>query len=235
MQGLLYVNHSLVGRPAEFKTNILQLFDKRTVYQHVEQRNQSLGILSIFMFRRQIARFLIQNRKAQEISFEESMELYGDYCRYAEPFETTEQTRMVSNLTITPLFEETKDPAVGAMEKTWYKSADLEKTTGKELANGCTYLSFENLSDTQVKVNFKYTFTYFYPDPDRENYMKEDVTESFLEVTGDMENSVLRFEGSGVMGRIEFFPGYTWLIVEESTDVRFPVGYHCCTEYIPRD
>ncbi len=180
-------------------------------------------------------RFLIQNRKAQEISFEKSMELYGDYCRYAEPFETTEQTRMVSKLTFTPLFEETKDPAVGAMEKTWYKSADLEKTTGKELANGCTYLSFENLSDTQVKVNFKYTFTYFYPDPDRENYMKEDVTESFLEVTGDMENSVLRFEGSGVMGRIEFFPGYTWLIVEESTDVRFPVGYHCCTEYIPRD
>ena len=121
------------------------------------------------------------------------------------------------------------------MDKTWHKNATLEKTTGKELANGCTYLTFEKLTGTQVKVNFKYTFTYYYPDPDRENYMKEDMTESSLEVTGDMENGVLHFEGSGLMGRIEFFPGYTWLIVEESTDERFPVGYHCCMEYIPRD
>ena len=180
-------------------------------------------------------RFLIQNRKTQEISFKKSMEIFNDYCRYEEPFETTEQTRMVSKLNYTPLFEETEDPTVDAMDKTWHKSATLEKTTGKELANGCTYLTFEKLTGTQVKVNFKYTFTYFYPDPDRENYMKEDVTESSLEVTGDMENGVLHFEGSGLMGRIEFFPGYTWLIVEESTDERFPVGYHCCTEYIPRD
>ena len=180
-------------------------------------------------------RFLIQNRKTQEISFEKSMEIYNDYCRYEEPFETTEQTRMVSKLTYTPLFEETEAPAIGAMEKTWYKNAKLEKTTGKNLANSITYLTFEKLTDTQVKVNFKYTFIYYYPDPDRENYMKEDMTESSLEVTGDMENGVLHFEGSGLMGRIEFFPGYTWLIVEESTDERFPVGYHCCTEYIPRD
>ena len=180
-------------------------------------------------------RFLIQNSKTQEISFEKSMEIYNDYCRYEEPFETTEQTRMVSNLTYTPLFEETEDPAIGAMEKTWYKNAKLEKTTGKNLANSITYLTFEKLTDTQVKVNFKYTFIYYYPDPDRENYMKEDATESSLEVTGDMENGVLRFEGNGVTGRIEFLPGYTWLIIEESTDERFPVGYHCCTEYIPRD
>lgn len=180
-------------------------------------------------------RSLIQNGKTQEISFEKSMELYNDYCRYNEPFDTTEQTRMVSELTYTPLFEETEDPAAAALDLTWYKSASLEKTTGKELAHGITYLTFEKLTGTQVKVNFKYTFIYYYPDPDKENYMKEDVAESSLEVTGDMENGVLRFEGGGVKGRIEFFRNYTWLVIEESTDERFPVGYHCCTEYIPRD
>ncbi len=174
-------------------------------------------------------RYLTKDGKTEKISFEESLEIYyDDYCRYTEPFSPHEQTRNASSLTYTPLVETTEDLTKAAVGKTWRKNADLEKTSGKEWgAWGNTYVTFENVTDSGMDINFKYVFTFNYPDPDRENYLLEDTTESSLKITASNQDGVFVFDESGIKGHFEFGQKYLWIIIEESTDQRFPAGAHC--------
>ena len=115
----------------------------------------------------------------------------------------------------------------------------MEETTGKNSAYYAIYMTLENVTDTQMDVNFKYAFTYYYKDPNQEStvpgvsYYIPDTTESFLKVTAHKENGVFVFDENGIKGRIEFGEIYQWIIIEESTDQRFPVGAHCYDEYTP--
>jgi len=178
-------------------------------------------------------RYLTKDNKTTVISFEESLPLYYDeYCCYSEPFSPNEYTRNVSELTYTPLTT-TEDP-LQATAKQWEKNAELSKTMGEEYgAYGNTKITFTNVTDTQMDVHFQYTYTFFYPDPNQEHYLLDDSTESFLNVTARMENGNFVFDENGIKGRLEFYRGNLWLIIEESTDERFFVGSHCFEEYSP--
>ena len=185
--------------------------------------------------------YLTKDGKTEQITtHEEWVELYyGDYCRYSEPFSPNEQTRNVSPLTYTPLTytpltEATENLIKAAAGKTWHKYAELEKTTGKDFARENIYITFENPSDTHMKMNVKYAFTFSYPDPDRDHWLLDETTESFLSITGNIENGLLFFDTDGIKGKIEFGHKHIWLIIEESTDQRFPVGNHCYEESSPR-
>ena len=181
-------------------------------------------------------RYLTENGKTEEITFEKFLELhYEDYCRYSEPFKPYEQTRNVSNLLYTALTEATEDMIKVAADKTWHKYANLEKTTGKDLARSNTYVTFENVTDTQMDMSVKYTFTFSYPDPSRDHYLLDDTTESILRFTVRKEDNCIVFDENGVKGRIEFGQKYLWLVIDESSDQRFSVGNHCFEIYSPQD
>lgn len=175
--------------------------------------------------------YLTKDGKTKNISSDEWNALYSQYCRYSEPFDPNEQTRNVSKLTYTPLDETDENFVVEAVLKTWNKYADLEKTTGKHNAFSNTYMTFGNVTDTQIDVYFRYAFTFFYPDPERENYLLDDTTESSLNITAHNKDGEFVFDENGVKGRMEFGSHTLWLIIEESTDERFPVGFHCYGEY----
>ncbi|MBQ7316407.1 MAG: hypothetical protein IJW90_04770 [Clostridia bacterium] len=182
-------------------------------------------------------RYLTKNGKTEKISFEESLEIYyDDYCRYTEPFDPNEHTRSVSSLTYTPLSAPEEDPLKGALAQTWHKYASLDKTSGREWgAWSNTYITFENATESQMDVNLKYVFTFSYPDPDRENYLLDDSTESYLKATVTKTDGIWRFEGDGIKGRFEFGTHYLWMILEESSDERFPVGAHGFDVYEPME
>lgn len=181
------------------------------------------------IFKNKNGYYLTKDGKEEILDYDTAMEVYGNYVCYTEPFDPNEHTRNVSALTYTPI-EEAADVITNASSLSWYRYASLEITTGKDLASGTSYLSFENVTDTQMKVNVKYVFTYFYPDPERENYMIPSETESSLIFTLRKENGNFVFDENGVKGRIEFGQKNIWLIIEESTDERFPVGHHCYEE-----
>ena len=179
-------------------------------------------------------RYLIKDGKTEKITFEKSLELYyDDYCRYSEPFTPYEQTRNVSALTYTSLTSSAEDVITAAIGQTWHKYANLEKTSDKEFARSNTYISFENITDTQVTISLKYVFTFSYPDPDRENYLLDYSTKSTLKVTACIENGVLVFEENGIKGSVEFGYEHLWLIIDESSDRCFSVGNHCYEKYTP--
>ena len=178
------------------------------------------------------SRYLIKDGKTELITFEKSLELYNnDYCRYSEPFTPNEQTRNVSALTYTPLTQTTDDLVKASIDKTWDKFGDLEKTTGKYFASSHTYVTFENATDTQMDVNFKYVFTFLYPDPNDEHKYLDSSTESYLKITVRKENGEFVFNESGVKGKFEFGNSRLWIIFEESSDQRFPKGAYCFSEY----
>ena len=179
-------------------------------------------------------RYLTQNGKTERITFERSLELYDEYCCYPEPFGPCEYTRNVSDLTYTPLVSPTEDIISAATDQTWHRHSDLEEMPDKEWPRSNTYISFENATDAQMTISLKYVFTYSYPDPDRENYLLDNSTESVLKLTARKENGMLVFEENGVKGRIEFGYNHLWLVIEESTDQRFPVGHYCFEQY-PQD
>ena len=179
-------------------------------------------------------RYLTKDGKTEKILFETSLELYyDDYCRYSEPFEPYEQTRNVSDLRYTPLVSRTEDVMTAAVGQTWHKYADLERTTNKDLARSNTYISFENVTETQMTISLKYVFIYSYPAPDRDHYLLDDSTESILTMTVRNENGIFAFDENGIKGQVEFGQKYMWLVIDESTDQRFPVGNHCYEEYLP--
>ncbi len=175
-------------------------------------------------------RFLTKDGKREQITFEESLEIYDEYCCYPETVDPNEYTRMVSDLTYTPLTEFNYDLVENAAAKTWLSSADWDGPEGtKTWFIAGTYVTLENLTEDSVDVNFKYVLTRYYPDPERENYSLSETTESYLKVTANRANGFYFEEGS-ICGRIEFHSERIWIIIEESADERFPVGYHCFKE-----
>ena len=174
-------------------------------------------------------RYLTQNGKTEQITFEKSLELYYDEYRcYPEPFEPCEYTRNVSELTYTPLTEPGEDLASAAVGKTWRKSAKLDKTSGSEWgAYGNTYLTFENPTDSQIDIKIKYEYIEYYPDPERDHYMLDETTVSYLDFTANFEDGLWIFDENGIKGRLEFGYKHVWLVIEESADSRFPVGHQC--------
>ena len=206
--------------------------DDKLVYSLYEFTKKGEYKLHYSIFVDNFGRYIIKDGKTAPLDFEESLTLYYDeYCRYSEPFAPNEQTRNVTDLTFTPFGKADEDIIKDGWGKTWRKYGDLEKTSGKEMAVGITYITFENITETQVSVNFKYEFIYYYPDPNKENTLLDDVTESQLSVTGKIENGVITFDENGIKGKIEIGDQYTWLIIEESSDDRFFVGNHCCKDY----
>lgn len=181
-------------------------------------------------------RYLTKDGKTEKITFEKSLELYyDDYCRYSEPFEPCEQTRNASDLTYTPLVSRSENVMNVAFDQTWHKYANLEKTSDKEFARSNTYITFENVTSTPATISLKYVFTFSYPDPDRDDYLLDDSTESTLKIIAHNESGELVFEGNGIKGKIEFGNEYLWLVIDESTDSRFCVGNHCYEKYTPND
>ena len=181
-------------------------------------------------------RYLTKDGKTEIISFEDSLTLYYDEYRpfYTEPFGAEEYNRSVSGLTYTPLTPYTEDPMKTAVTKMWRKSATLDKTSGKEFgAWSNTCLTFDTVTDTQMNLHIRYEFSFHYPDPDRENNLLVDTTESQLDITATIQDGVLVFDGCGIKGHIEFGQKYLWLVIEEGNDERFPVGYHRLWEYKP--
>ena len=179
--------------------------------------------------------YLTKEGKTEKITSDRFKEIYNDeYCIYTAPFEANEYNRAVSGLTYTPLTPPAEDPVRNAVTKRWYKGAWLnEIPVDAHSAYGAIYMSFENVTETQMDVHVTYKYAVYYPDPDNQYHSLEDITESNLNFTARLENGVFVFEADGIKGHLEFSPKYLWLVIEESTDKRFPVGYHHLSEYVP--
>ena len=179
--------------------------------------------------------YLTKEGKTEKITSDRFKEIYNDeYCVYTAPFEANEYNRAVSGLTYTPLTPPAEDPVRNAVTKRWYKGAWLnEIPVDAHSAYGAIYMSFENVTETQMDVHVTYKYAVYYPDPDNQYHSLEDITESNLNFTARLENGVFVFEADGIKGHLEFSPKYLWLVIEESSDKRFPVGYHCLSVYIP--
>ena len=179
--------------------------------------------------------YLTKEGKTEKITSDRFKEIYNDeYCVYTAPFEANEYNRSVSGLTYTPLTPPAEDPVRNAVTKRWYKGAWLnEIPVDAHSAYGAIYMSFENVTETQMDVHVTYKYAVYYPDPDNQYHSLEDITESNLNFTARLENGVFVFEADGIKGHLEFSPKYLWLVIEESSDKRFPVGYHCLSVYIP--
>ena len=168
--------------------------------------------------------YLLEKGKRERITNEKISELYSDgYRRYSVPFEPNEYTRNVFSLTYTPL-DDTNSEIIG---ETFYKYVDLETISNPVISRSNTYIDLEDINDTQMRVNIKYALTVSYPDPENENRLLDETTESFLEFTADTENGILTFNENGIKGKIEISGEYMWLVIEESADERFAVGNHC--------
>ena len=198
-----------------------------SVYKVAENDGFEL-VYDIFVSERG-GRYLTRDGKREQITFEESLEIYDEYCCYPERVDPNEYTRTVSDLTYVPLTEPYYDPIQSAAQDgiSWHSSANWDGPAGtKTWFIAGTYVTFENLTDDSVDVNFEYVLTRYYPDPDRENYSLSETTESSLKVTAHRANGFYFEEGS-ICGRIEFHSEYIWIIIEASADERFPAGYHC--------
>lgn len=179
--------------------------------------------------------YLTKEGKTEMITSERFKEIYNDeYCVYTAPFEANEYNRAVSGLTYTPLTPPAEDPVRNAVTKRWYKGAWLnEIPVDADSAYGALYMSFENVTETQMDVRVTYTYAVYYPDPNNQYHSLEEITESDLDFTARLENGVFVFEADGLKGHLEFSQTDLWLVVEESSDKRFPVGYHHLSDYIP--
>lgn len=179
--------------------------------------------------------YLTKEGKTEMITSERFKEIYNDeYCVYTAPFEANEYNRAVSGLTYTPLTPPAEDPVRNAVTKRWYKGAWLnEIPVDADSAYGAIYMSFENVTETQMDVRVTYTYAVYYPDPNNQYHSLEEITESDLNFTARLENGVFVFEADGLKGHLEFSQTDLWLVVEESSDKRFPVGYYHLSDYIP--
>lgn len=198
-----------------------------SVYKVAENSGFEL-VYDIFVSERG-GRYLTRDGKREQITFEESLEIYDAYCCYPERVDPNEYTRTVSDLTYTPVTEPYYDPIEYAARDgiSWHSSANWDgPAETKTWFIAGTYVTFENLTDDSVDVNFEYVLTRYYPDPDRENHGLSETTTSNLKVKAHRANGFYFEEGS-ICGRIEFHSEYIWIIIEESADERFPAGYHC--------
>lgn len=177
-------------------------------------------------------RYLTQNGKTEQITFEKSLEIYyNDYCSYVEPFSPNEQTRNASDITYTPLTETTDNLINLAANHTWHKYSNLEKTSDKMFARSNTYITFKNVTDTQITMSINYEFVFNYADPNQDNSLLDDITESTLQITAHNEGEAFIFNENGIKGKVEFGYKHLWIIIEQSSDERFPIGNHCYQQY----
>ena len=177
-------------------------------------------------------RYITRNGKTELISYEDSMTLfYDEYCSYTAPFAPNEHTRNLSGMTYTPLSAETNDVLKVGARKSWHKYVNLERYYEDILARSNTYITFENLTDTQVDMKIRYAFTTSYPDPNRENYLLDETVEDVLSFTASREGDVFTFDGNGIKGSLKFGENCLWLSVVESSDERFSIGSYCFDEY----
>ena len=102
-------------------------------------------------------RYLTKDGKTEKITLEESLEWRDEYHYVAEPFDNNENTRNVSDITYIPLYEADEENIKTATDKIWCKSADMSEIIDNEYgANAIIDVTFENVTDTQMDVNFKY-------------------------------------------------------------------------------
>lgn len=180
--------------------------------------------------------YLTKDGKTEKIISEEmNAGYYHDYFCYSEPFDANEQTRNISDLTYTPLSSVSEDLVIEALGKTWHKYAEMDESTGKMMARSNTYITFMKETGSALTVKIDYVFTFCYPDPEKDHYLLDDTTESSLTLTAEVTNGIFAFEENGVKGTFEFYHSQVWMVIEESTDERFPVGYHCYEVYSPDD
>jgi hypothetical protein len=173
--------------------------------------------------------YLTKDGETKPVSYEEWMIYYNDFGRY-EYLGSSEHTRNVSSLTYTPLIERTEDPVTAALDKTWWKDFDIETIPGQRRAWVDLYVTFSDVTDTKLAMEIRNVHSYSYPDPERDNYLLTESSEFTIRRTLRKENGAFVFEQEGVRGRVEFYHNYVWLIIEESTDSCFPVGFHLLTE-----
>jgi hypothetical protein len=173
--------------------------------------------------------YLTKDDETKSISYEEWMIYYNDFGRY-EYLSSYEHTRNVSSLTYTPLIESSEDPVTAALDKTWWKDFDIETIPGQRRAWVDLYVTFSDVTDTKLAMEIRNVHSYSYPDPERDNYLLTESSEFTIRRTLRKENGAFVFEQEGVRGRVEFYHNYVWLIIEESTDSCFPVGFHLLTD-----
>ncbi len=212
-KGFIHVDNEALDR-ADY---MLYEFTKEGNYKHV---------YTVFLSKYG-DRYLIKDGKYELITFEKSLEYFDELSCYSEPFEANEYTRNVFDLTYTPLDETTDDLVMNSVDKTWVKYAKLEKDDDALTTQSGTVVTFENATNKKIDVKFKYTVYFLKPDPDKEGRYLEDTVESELKTTARAKKGVFVFDEGGVSGKIEFGQKCMWIIIEESTDQRFPKGAHC--------
>ena len=204
-----------------------------SVYKITENGGFEL-VYDIFVSERG-GRFLTKDGKTEKITFEESLEIYDEYCCYPPYLTPSEYSRTVTDLTYTPLCANDEDLYQKAVGKTWYKFTNWDDGTEKEWETAFTYVTFENATDDRIDVHFQYVLTFYYPDPDKENHIASTTTESSLMIVAHKENGVFTFDTGAIEGRIEFGDECLWIIIDDSIDERFAVGYHCFEVDLPEE
>jgi hypothetical protein len=182
----------------------------------------------------QYGRHLRKDGKTEIIPFDQSLEIYHEeYQCYPDDFQPNEYARRVSALCYTPLTEVSGNTLEAAAKETWARDEHLEdeETTEKFLIMEYTRLTFGGADSASPTMLIQYEYSYCYPDPERENYSLGASEESELTLSLHKDGDVYRFDESGVRGYIELGPKVVWLVIEESHDERFSVGYHCYKIY----
>ena len=180
-------------------------------------------------------RYLTRDGKKEKITFVESLEIYDEYCCYPPYLTPSEYSRTVTDLTYTPLCANDEDLYQKAVGKTWYKFTNWDDGTEKEWETAFTYVTFENATDDRIDVHFQYVLTSYYPHPDKENHIASTTTESSMMMIARKENGVFVFDTGAIEGRIEFGDECLWIMIDDSTDERFPVGSHCFEVDLPEE
>lgn len=182
----------------------------------------------------QYGRHLRKDGKTEIIPFDQSLEIYHEeYQCYPDDFQPNEYARHVSALCYTPLTEVSGNTLEAAAKETWARDEHLEdeETTEKFLIMEYTRLTFGGVDSASPTMLIQYEYSYCYPDPERENYSLGASEESELTLSLYKDGDVYRFDESGVRGYIELGSKVLWLVIEESHDERFSVGYHCYKIY----
>lgn len=199
-------------------------------------KNGEFRLLYALFLNQKGHRYLIRDGKIEKITYAEQVEIFeGDYVCYPPYLTPNEYSRTVTDLTYTPLCANDEDLYQKAVGKTWYKFTNWDDGTEKEWETAFTYVTFANATDDRIDVHFQYVLTSYYPDPDKENHIASTTTESSMMMITRKENGVFTFDTGAVKGRIEFGDECLWIIIDESADERFPVGYHCFEEDLPEE
>ena len=199
-------------------------------------KNGEFRLLYALFLNQKGHRYLIRDGKIEKITYAEQVEIFeDDYICYPPYLTPNEYSRTVTDLTYTPLYANDEDLYQKAVGKTWYKFTNWDDGTEKEWETAFTYVTFENATDDRTDVHFQYVLTSYYPLPDNESYLGSTTTESSMMMIARKENGAFVFDTGAIEGRIEFGDEYLWVIIEESTDERFPVGYHCFEVDLPEE